>query len=86
MNNVGKLIIHKISLDAIPAGGGVADGIAFLSDKKKISAGFQSARSWVAAVIKAVRLAGEPNPFKDADDETIAGEILKRIEEKKNGR
>lgn len=83
--NVKKLVIHKISRDAIPDGGGVADGIAFLSDKKRIADGFRKATEWVTGAISAVRLAAEPNPWKNADEEAIAGEILRKIEDKRHG-
>ena len=84
--NVKKLIIHKVSMEALPKGGGVADGIKFLSDKDRIIKAMRSAHDWVKQVIKAVRKAGEPNPFKNATDEDIAGEILKKIEENRKKR
>lgn len=85
MNNVVKLTIHKMSLDAIPAGGGIAAGVAFLSDRVKMSGTLRSSHAWVLEAIAAVRAAAEPNPWKDSTDEEIAGEILKRIEAKKRG-
>lgn len=81
--NIKKLIIHKISLSAIPPGGGFADGVKFLSDKDRIIKTMRESHSWVKQVIAAVRNAGEPNPFKNASDEDIAGEILRKIEEKR---
>lgn len=77
--NVKKLVIYKVSRDAIPDGGGVAAGIAFLSDKKMIADGFRNATEWVDNAIAVVRLAAEPNPWKNADDESIAEEILRRV-------
>jgi hypothetical protein len=84
--NVKKLIFHKMSQEAIPKGGGVADGLKFLMDKERIQKAFRESTQWVESVILAVRSAAEPNPFKDADDETIAAEILRRVEEKANKR
>jgi hypothetical protein len=84
--NVKKLIIHKMSLDAIPSGGGVADGLKFFMDKEKISKTLREANEWVKQAINMVRLAGEPNPFKNSTDEDIAGEIFRKIEEKNNAR
>jgi hypothetical protein len=81
--NVKKLIIHKVSMEAIPKGGGVADGLKFLTDKERISKTVHAADQWVKDVIAAVRKAGEPNPFKDATDEEIAGEILRKVDEKR---
>lgn len=82
--NVRRLIAHKMSLDAIPKGGGFADGLNFLSDRSKITEGARRATDWVQLAIKTLRQAAEPNPWKDADDETIAAEFLKRVRERKN--
>lgn len=84
--NVRKLIVEKMSHDAIPSGGGLADGIGFLSDPKKISDGVKKATQWVETALIAVRKAQEPNEFKNADDETIAAEILQKIEERRASR
>lgn len=78
--NVNKLIASKMSRDAIPPGGGFADGIKFLSSKQAIVAGAKRATEWVDAAIRAVREAAEPNPWKNATDEEIAAEILRGIE------
>jgi hypothetical protein len=82
--NVKRLIIHKMSVDAIPAGGGLESGLRFLSSKESIMNGAKSATEWVKGAIEIVRLAEEPNPFKDADNETIAGELLRQIELRKS--
>ena len=84
--NVKKLIIHKMSLDAIPSGGGVVDGLKFLTDKDKIAKTLREANEWVKQAIYVVRNATEPNPFKNTSDEDIAGEILRKIEEKRDAR
>lgn len=81
--NVKKLIIHKMSLDAIPPGGGIVNVLEFLADKERISRTIREADEWVKQVILVVRNAGEPNPFKKSSDEEIAGEILRKIEERK---
>jgi hypothetical protein len=80
--NVKKLIFHKMSQEAIPKGGGVADGLKFLMDKERIQKSLREAAKWIEEAILSVRSAAEPNPLKAADDETIAAEILRRIEEK----
>lgn len=80
--NVKRLAIQKMSIDAIPAGGGVADGIKFLSNPKGIAESFKAACEWSQEVIDAVRNAGEPNPWRDATDEDIAGEIMRQVDEK----
>jgi hypothetical protein len=78
--NVKKLIIRKMATDAIPGGGGLADGIRFLSDPQGLSKAARAATEWVTVAIRAVREAAEPNPWKAATDEDIAGEILRKIE------
>ena len=83
--NVKRLLFTKMAKDAIPDGGGLAAGVHFLSKKENISAGFKTAREWTEQVIRLVREAEEPNPWKDASDEEIAGELLRRIEERKQG-
>ncbi len=85
-SNVVKLIIHKMALKAVPSGGGLADAIKFLSSKEGLLAGAREAGEWVKAAILAVRQASEPNPWKDASDEEIAGEILRQAEAKKASR
>lgn len=81
--NVRKLWATKIANAAIPAGGGLADGVKFLSDKKALVSGAKAAADWTKNAIAAIRNAGEPNPWKDADDEAIAGEILRRLDARK---
>jgi hypothetical protein len=82
--NAKKLIAHKMSVDAIPSGGGFADGVKFLSSKESILTGVRNATRWVAEAIDAVRQASEPNPWKASTDEEIAGEILRRVEARKS--
>jgi hypothetical protein len=81
--NVKRLLIIKMSRDAIPDGGGFADGVKFLSSKESIMSGYKSAEQWTKDAIQAVRNACDPNPFREADNETIAGEILRKLEAKK---
>lgn len=80
--NVNRLIIHKMSLDAIPPGGSFADGLKFLSSKESIANGARFAEAWVMKSIEVVRECPEPNSFKNADDEAIAGEILRILKRK----
>jgi hypothetical protein len=80
--NVKRLITRKMSLDAIPRGGGFVDGLAFLSRKENITEGAKNASLWVKAAIRIVRQAAEPNPWKDADDEAIASYLLEQITER----
>lgn len=80
-SNVNLLIIHKMSCDAIPKSGGVADAIGFLANKDAIMETTRRATQWVKDVIALVKTAPD-NPYGD-DDEAIAGAILKKLTEKK---
>ena len=77
--DVRRLIAHKISLEAIPPGGGVADGANFLLSGKLGEAGARAAK-WVREAIDLVKTAPD-NSFGD-DDEAIAAELLRRIDER----
>lgn len=81
--NLKRLICLKMSRDAIPDGGGLADGVKFLSSKESIAGGWKKAVEWVDAAILAVRNAAEPNQFKNATDEEIAAVIVEKIERKR---
>lgn len=78
--NVKRLIAHKMSLDVQ---GGFAGALQFLSNKDNITASAKKAADWVRLAIQALRQAGEPNPWKDADDDTIAGYFLSEIDKRK---
>lgn len=82
MSAMNTLIVHKISVDAIPPGEGFNAGLRFLSDKSRVASTARSSTEWARQAVDAVRNAEDPNPWKEADDETIAGEILRRIDEK----
>lgn len=78
--NVKRLIAEKMATDAIPPNGGLADALSFLSSKESIASGARKATDFVRLAILAVRNAAEPNPWKNRDDEAIAGELLRRID------
>lgn len=82
-SNVRKLILHKISLDAIPAGGGVDAGMRFLLDKERMAKSARDAEQWVKVALLALRQAADPNSWRDKTDEEIAGELLRQIDERK---
>lgn len=79
---VKALIAHKMALDAVPPGGGLHSAITFLKDPKRILETARAATKWVEQAIAVVRTASPPNPYVNADDETIAKEILRQAEEK----
>lgn len=80
--NVSRLIAYKMSVDAIPRGGGFAGGLKFLSNKENVTSGASAAIAWVRTALEAVRQAGEPNPWKGSDDEEIASYLLDQIAER----
>lgn len=79
--NVNRLIIHKASMNAVPAGGGIHAALSFLLNGEKRKAGFASAEKWVMEAIAVVKTAPD-NPYKT--DEEIAGAILAKIKERKS--
>lgn len=82
--NEKLLVLKKVSLEAIPDGGTFLDGISFLTDKRRLLGTIRAAKSWTQEVIKEVRSARDPNPWRNSTDEEIAGEILRKIEEREN--
>ena len=85
--NVKNLIIHRMSVLMIPLGtkDGLAAGIRSLLGQGKVPKIAREATVWVELAIQAVRDAADPNPWRDKDDETIAGEILRGVEERLRG-
>jgi hypothetical protein len=76
--NVKKLVAMRIAKVAIPDNGKFADGIEFLLNKERVLETAKKATEWVKTAIQAVRDAPGDNPFRSADDETIAAEILRK--------
>lgn len=86
MTNMRRLAVHAMSVAAVPAGGGFADAIKFLTNKTVLVESARQADKFARDAVAAVRAASDPNPWRDADDEAIAGEILRRIDERKRSR
>ena len=80
--NVSRLIAYKMGVDAIPRGGGFADGLKFLSNKENVTSGARAAAVWVRTALEAVRQAGEPSPWKNSNDEEIATYLLQQVAER----
>lgn len=78
--NVRKLIIIRLSYEAVPPGGGLGDAIASLINPRLMQEQYNRAVVWVKAVIDTVRTAPD-NPYKD--DEEIAGAVIKEYEARK---
>jgi len=80
--NVKKLIARKMSSLAIPVGSGkesFAKGLDVITSREKFLSIASQASDFVRRAIAELKTAPD-NPYGD-DDEAIAGEILKRIEE-----
>jgi hypothetical protein len=75
--NVTKLITKFITREAIPPGGGLADGIEFFTNPEHRKQILVRAELSAMAAIQAIRLAPD-NPYGD-NDEVIAKVILDKI-------
>lgn len=82
MSNLMKLTIAKWSTDAIPEGGGIADGIKAIIKLAGGAPDLRKANQWCLDAIEAVRQAKDPNPYKTMSDEEIAAVILKEMDSK----
>jgi hypothetical protein len=78
--NVTKLIVKFIAREAIPPGGGVADGIEFIRNSERREQVLKIAEFKAIQSLQLIKKSPD-NPFGN-DDEQIAGELLKMIEEK----
>lgn len=76
--NVKRLLAHFMAYEAIPSGGGIGDGIDFLTNPERRHNGLEKAMSNLKAALYAVKHASD-NPYGE-DDEAIAAAILDRIE------
>lgn len=81
--NVRKLICHRVAQLMIPAGGGLADGVSAILQPGKLTRAAREATDFVNESIRAVKAAPD-NPWGD-DDEAIAGEILRRLQQRATG-
>ena len=78
--NAKQLLAHFIALEAVPRGGGLADGLNFLANPDHMRQDMERAMSNLEAALAAVKSAPD-NPYGD-DDEAIAAAILERVEKK----
>ena len=81
--NFNKLVAHRASQIMVPPGGGIAAAVASITTPGKMAQATREAVQWVRTAISLVRTAAEPNPWRNASDEEIAGEILTKLEQKK---
>ena len=81
--NIKKLLIRFIAIEAIPSGGGLADGLLFLTDAKHRKEGIERAMNALETALAIVKTSPD-NPYGD-DDEAIAAAILDRLEHTSGG-
>lgn len=81
--NVTKLIIRFVAREAIPPGGGLADGIEFFRNQERRKQVLEKAESGALAAIQLIKAAPD-NPYGDNDEE-VALALLTKIEERKMG-
>ena len=78
-----RLVAARMARDAIPPGGGFAAGVAFLLDPDRIGRVAREATAWAEQAVKLVRDAPGANPWRSADDEAIAGEVMRQLDARK---
>ena len=81
--NVKRLIVHKMSLLAIPVGSGrnsLMLGAEMLTNRGKFASTAAEASNWVRQAIAVMKTAPD-NPYGD-NDEAIAKALLDGIEER----
>jgi len=79
--NVKALLIEFLARIAVPPGGGLADGLATLTNPDKMRLQAKQAQAEMEIALAAVK-ATRDNPFGD-DDEAIAGSLLALLEERR---
>lgn len=82
--NVKKLICHKMALLMVPIGAGFLDGLKALTAPGNVGKQAKVATAWVEEALAVMKTAHN-NPYGN-DDEAIAGEILRQIDEKKRAK
>lgn len=78
---VKELLAIFISLEAVPKGGSLQDGLDFLTNPERRRQGLERAMANVEAALAAVKSAPD-NPYGD-DDEAIAASIIEQVNTKK---
>lgn len=82
--NVNRLIVERMSYLAVPKNGGLADVVRLFTEEGRLAAVCKQATADIEHAL-AVAKTARPNPYGD-DDEAIAAEILRRIQERKDAR
>lgn len=82
MTNIQQLILWRVSYEAVPAGGGLADGIAWILDAEVRKRTFADAKVWVEGAIRVMK--AEFLDMSDQTDEFVAGRLLVHIQLKRD--
>lgn len=73
-----RLIAHLISMEAVPSGGGLFDGVRFLLDKNRVTETARKAERTADDMIAAVRQSRDADPTWT--DDYICQRILEGVE------
>lgn len=79
--NAKRLMSYYMAKEAIPKGGGFADGIAFLTNPERVRDVARDALKFVDAAVFLMRSAPD-NPYGD-DEEAICAAYLAELEKKR---
>lgn len=79
--NMSRLIVHKISVDAVPSGGGVQSAIEFIMNGR-LEKSAKEASVWALRAVEAVLAA--PDYTGEKTEEGVAGMILQKLDERLN--
>lgn len=85
MTSLQQLEAMILARAAVPKNGSTADVIGFLLDAERVRTAAVDARRQAKQFIEIVRCAAEPNQWKNASDEEIAAELVRSIEQRKQG-
>lgn len=79
--NAKRLLAEFMAIEAVPPGGGFADGLRFLTDPELRRRGTERAIANLDTALAVIKTAPD-NPYGD-DDEAIAAAILVQLERKR---
>ena len=78
--NMRKLLARVVARKAIPAKGGLVDGINLFMMSGKLAKVTQESLDWIDSAVQSIRSAPD-NPYGE-DEEIIAEAILSRLEKR----
>lgn len=79
-----RFVVSRMSVDALNGTGrGIVAVVEFLQKPGSLADSARRSLEWCDQAIHSLRGAQEPNPFKTADEETIAAEVNRKLHETK---